>query len=201
MRPFILSSSLFNTTPIELSNSFSSLDTTFASDKSPRPPEPVHTSTPSKTTKTAPSKPNSFNRPLRVLNINLQSVKNKTIELEHVIHSTKPDIIIGTETWLNSNINSIEFFRPDWGYTVYRKDRPNQSYGGVLIAVSNDLISSEATELDTTCEILWVHINLIGCKSLHFGAFYRPPRNDLDPLFQLDASLSRITHTTNGYVQ
>ena len=116
------------------------------------------------------------------------------------IHSTKPDIIIGTETWLNSNINSIEIFKPDWGYTVYRKDRPNQSYGGVLIAVSNNLISSEATELDTTCEILWVYINLIGCKSLHFGAFYRPPQNDLDPLFQLDAFLSRITHTTNGYV-
>ena len=41
-------------------------------------------------------------------------------------HSIKPDIIIGTETW---------------GYIVYRKDRPKQSYGGVLIAVSNDLIS------------------------------------------------------------
>ena len=66
--------------------------------------------------------------------------------------------------------------------------------------VSNDLISSEATELDTTCEILRVHINLIRCKSLHFGTFYRPPRNDLDPLFQLDASLSRITHTTNVWL-
>ena len=37
-------------------------------------------------------------------------------------------------------------------------------------------------------------------KILHFGDFYRPPRNELDPLSQLDASLSRITHTTNSYV-
>ena len=67
---------------------------------------------------------------IRVLNINLQSVKNKTIELEQFIHSTKPDIIIGTETWLNSNNNLIKIFKPDWEHTVYHKERPNQSYDG-----------------------------------------------------------------------
>ena len=60
--------------------------------------------------------------------------------IEHLVHSTKPDVIIGTETWLNSNITSQEIFKPEWDYTVYRKDRPDQSYGGVLIAVTNDLI-------------------------------------------------------------
>ena len=34
-------------------------------------------------------------------------------------------------------------------YTIYHKDRPNVFYWGVMIAVSNDLISTEATELDT----------------------------------------------------
>ena len=93
-------------------------------------------------------------------------------------------MIIGRETWPNSNITSEEIFKPEWDYTVYRKDRPDQSYGGVFIAVTNDLISSVATDLDTPFEILWVRINLPGCKSLHFGAFYRRPQNDLDPLCQ-----------------
>ena len=29
--------------------------------------------------------------------------------------------------------------KAELGYTIYRKDRPNMSDGGVLIAVSNDL--------------------------------------------------------------
>ena len=91
--------------------------------------------------------------------------------LDHLISSVKPDVIIGTETWLNSTINS-----------VYRKDRPNKSYGGVLIAVTNDLISSVVTDLDTDCKILWVQIDLIGTKSLHIGSFYRPPNSDMTAL-------------------
>ena len=39
---------------------------------------------------------------------------NKTIELEYLVHSTKPDVIIRTETWLNSNITSQEFLGPNW---------------------------------------------------------------------------------------
>ena len=83
------------------------------------------------------------------------------------------------------------------GYTVYRKDRPNKSYGGVMIAVSNDLISTEAPELDTECEVLWVRINLVRAKSLYIGAFYRPPDTDSDYLAHLDTSLSRLTHKNN----
>ena len=48
-----------------------------------------------------------------------------------------------------------------------------------------DLISSVATDLDSPCEILLVQIHLIGFKSLHFGAFHRPPHNDLEHLCQL----------------
>ena len=41
------------------------------------------------------------------------------------------------------------------------KTDPTNHYGGVLIAVTNDLISSVVTDLDTDCEILWVQIDLI----------------------------------------
>ena len=86
--------------------------------------------------------------------INFQSCRNKTQDLEHLISSVKPDVIIGTETWQNSTINSNEIIKSALGFNVYRKDRPNKSYGGVLIAVTNDLISSVVTNLDTDCKIL-----------------------------------------------
>lgn len=55
--------------------------------------KPLHTSTPIR--KQAQRKTNS---PLRILNINCQSIKLKLCRLENVIESIKPDIIICTET-------------------------------------------------------------------------------------------------------
>lgn len=60
--------------------------------------------------------------PLKVLNIHFQSIKNKTPEIDEILTSVKPDIIIGTETWLNNTISSYEYFPPS-DYTVSRKDR------------------------------------------------------------------------------
>ena len=110
------------------------------------------------------------------------------------------NVVIGTETWLNSTINSNEIIKSVLGFNVYRKDRPNKSYGGVLIAVTNDLISSVVTDLDTDCKILWVQIDLIGTKSLHIGSFYRPPNSDMTALDNLNLSLERLTHRTNGNI-
>ena len=124
----------------------------------------------------------------------------KTQELEHLICSVKPDVIIGTETWLNSTINSNEIIKSALGFNVYRKDRPNKSYGRVLIAVTHNLISSVVTDLDTDCEILWVQIDLIGTKSLPIGSLYRPPNSDMTALDNLNLSLERLTHKTNGNI-
>ena len=65
-----------------------------------------------------------------------------------------------------------------------------------MIAVTNDLISSVVTDVDTDCEILWVQIDLIGTKSLHIGSFYRPPNSDMTALDNLNLSLERLTHRT-----
>ena len=86
------------------------------------------------------------------------------------------------------------------GYTLYRKDRLNQAYGGVLIAVRSEIVSSACPDLDTDCELLWVQIDLTGAKSLFIGAFYRPPDSDVTTLDNLDQSLQRLTHRTNGNI-
>ena len=47
-------------------------------------------------------RPSSGPRPLRILNVNCQSLKKKKGPLYNILDSTKPDIIILTETWFNS---------------------------------------------------------------------------------------------------
>jgi hypothetical protein len=53
-------------------------------------------------------------------------------------------LILGTETWLDKDTSSYEFF-PSELFNVYRSDRKpnknNQSYGGVLIAIKKEFIS------------------------------------------------------------
>jgi hypothetical protein len=46
--------------------------------------------------------------------------------------------------------------------------------GGVLIAISNEYITSQVTELDTNCEIVWATIKSTGNKTLYLGTYYKP---------------------------
>lgn len=96
------------------------------------------------------------------LTINFQSIKNKREELEALIDSTNPDIIIGTETWLNADVHSSEIFPA--GYNVIRKDRQDRYGGGVLIATKNNLISEQLT-CDTQCESVFIKVSLSGKKN------------------------------------
>ena len=62
---------------------------------------------------------------LRLLNVNFQSIRSKGRNVDMLVESTKPDVIIGTETWLSEDIKSTYFFNPTLGFMVYRRDRPN----------------------------------------------------------------------------
>ena len=73
-------------------------------------------------------------KPLRIVNINCQSISNKKGPWTHLIDGCWPDIIIATETWLNDTIKDSELESP--GYTIYRKDRVKGTNGGVLIAIN-----------------------------------------------------------------
>ena len=60
----------------------------------------------------------------KIVNLNFQSVVNKVPEFHCMIETEKPDIVIGTESWLSPDIFNGEIFLP--GYTVYRADRKSR---------------------------------------------------------------------------
>ena len=188
------STSLFSQWTTNLSNSFSSLDTLNSIDDSPLSP-PVASSSPKVCTPPKQTRHNA-NKTVKVMVVNFQSLKNKTADLKTCLSMQNPEIVIGTETWLNPDISNNELF-PDT-YTVVRKDR-DDAHGGVLIAVRNDIIYTHAPDLDTDCEIIWIQIKLARCKSLTIGAFYRPPHiRDPAYLDELRKSLNKNKNSHKG---
>ena len=104
-----------------------------------------------------------LNKPLKLLNVNLQSINNKKAEFLNLVDTHKPDIIVGTESWLKPAVKSAEIF-PPW-FSVYRKDRKD-GYGGVFIAVKNDLISEEITDIEKNDKLEVTLRQNIACKRL-----------------------------------
>ncbi|CAG2246306.1 unnamed protein product [Mytilus edulis] len=75
-------------------------------------------------------------------------------------------------------------------------DRTGRKGGGVFLAISVDILSSEQPELDTNCELLWAKVDIIGVKSIYIGAYYKPQENDTESVAELSRSLQRIpTHS------
>ena len=146
--------------------------------------KPVHSSTPAKKQQPTQQK---LKVPLRVLNMNFQSIKMKHCRLSNVLESVKPDIVIGTETWLDSNIKDSEIF-PN-GYKPHRKDRTANG-GGVLIAVKEEYNSEDVPEFDTSCEIIWARIKLIGNGNVYVCSYYRRDVSGEESIEELDKSLT-----------
>ena len=98
------STGLFNYSDIETSNSFSNLTNQSVLSS---PGEPTAKSSP--IPKSHRQIPIKRREPIKILTINFQSIKNKKEDLLEIIHSVKPNIIIGTETWLDKTIPSHEY--------------------------------------------------------------------------------------------
>ena len=140
---------------ISTSNQFSILSD--ASIASPSPNDymrPIHASTPDRQRY---SKSKSV--PLKLLNVNCQSIKSKQCRIKNLVESTDPDIVVCTETWVDPTIIDSQIFPSQ--YNLFRKDRAVTG-GGVLIAVKKDHLSSPVPELQSDCEIVWTKISLVG---------------------------------------
>lgn len=158
---------------------------------------PQITSTPKKAIK-RPTNKSNIQRGLKVINVNCRSIRNKKAEFENLIHTVSPDIVVGTESWLTSDILDSEVFPVNLGYNVFRRDRDAPCRGGgVFILVSKLLTATRAPELETDCELLWVKIETEGSKPLYVGAYYKPEETDEHSVFELKSYLSMLTNSEN----
>lgn len=109
------------------------------------------------------------------------------------------DVIILTETWLNSNVLSSELF--DDRYEVYRRDREttgfqhNKDGGGVLIAINKKINSTRIERWQSNCEDLWVTLDISTShksRQVALCAVYLPPPVCLATLDHFVDSCNRV---------
>ena len=131
-----------------------------------------------------------------MLLVNFQSTRNKKPDLIALINAHKPDVLAGTETWLTPDVKNGEIIPPELEYTIYRKDRLD-GYGGVMLAVSNKILSVDLPSLTTDCEIIWAKLCIAGSPA-YVAAYYRPHISDEYSLTQLDLSLHKLNESINN---
>ncbi|KAL3872380.1 hypothetical protein ACJMK2_040310 [Sinanodonta woodiana] len=110
---------------------------------------------------------------IRILNINFQSIRKKVLNIEVLIKTTNPDIILGTETWLTEEVNTTECFSSSLRYKVHRHDRKNDPHGGVMIALKDDLELLDVQK-SKNLELISGRIKLNRNKDLIIASYYRP---------------------------
>lgn len=60
----------------------------------------------------------------------------------------------------NTRCYECEIIPPEFGYNIYQKDRVN-GYGGVLLAITDRILSVDLPSLEIDCEIAWAKLNII----------------------------------------
>ncbi|MCG8048052.1 MAG: hypothetical protein JAY75_12610 [Candidatus Thiodiazotropha taylori] len=134
---------------------------------------------------------------MKVLNINFRSLNNTQTrdEFHALLNHVKPDIVVGSETWLSSEVHDAEIAPEDLGYEIFRRDRSSRG-GGVLILVSRKYIACREEKFESDCEILWVKVEIVGSKPLHIAAYYRPHESDSASQEQLRYSLEKVNEAS-----
>ena len=176
------SSSLFEATIPESSNSFSILTSSNSnSGAAVEDTTPILRSTPrrlhkdDKECETRRNKLKQQRKSVKIIIINFQSITNKKEAVLDMLESVKPDIIIGTETWLSNDVNNSELF-PVELYEVEREDRQD-GHGGVLLVVKKGLNPQKISIKDAGEEV-WVKISRKRKSPIIIGSLYRPPKSD-----------------------
>ena len=111
-----------------------------------------------------------------LVHYNVQSILAKMdliqAELSHF------DILSFSETWLSPNICNKDLELQHY-QSPERKDRNNDSHGGVLLYVRDNLSYKRRNDLEINgTECIWIELTLRYSVKLLIGLFYRPPNSN-----------------------
>jgi len=199
------SSSLFNSFMVPTSNSFGSLsdpnrssepNSVSSSIESPIG-SPQLSSSPRNNAQTSKrGTKSSKTDSIKIVVLNAQSIMAKRQDAWVLIDSCDPDIIVCSETWLNSTVCDAEVLPP--GYIMYRNDRKD-GYGGVLVAVKRNLgsVDISADTGPAECETKAVKI-MANKQSVVVCGAYRPPNRDVQYHDSMCSYLENIAHSNPG---
>ncbi|CAC5391935.1 unnamed protein product [Mytilus coruscus] len=106
----------------------------------------------------------------------LWKLQKQSGQIENLITSSKPDFLIGNETWLNKDVKSSEIFPSSLFEDVFRRDgnRECKEGGGVLIAIKKGIICQQIY-CSKNVELIAAQIDITDSKSLIIVSVYRPP--------------------------
>lgn len=120
---------------------------------------------------------------------------NKFDELENIISSYQPHVLIITETWLHSGVRDSEVVPPS--YRLLRKDRGSRG-GGVAVAIKKNIKSFELDGIPDH-ESVWCKITYYD-KSIIVGGVYRPPNAAPDYIEVIHDYLSKHTNSRSKII-
>ena len=134
--------------------------------------------------------------------------QTKISELQALILSTSPDIIILNEIWLKATVNSNEVI-PSNIYKTVRLDRSTSSHpvdftnprkfrkngGGVLISVKNSLnLNPKIIKLTCVAEVLSLELTLPNKKKISYQLFTVLVRLDTIIIYNLKSTITPYSH-------
>ena len=117
---------------------------------------------------------------IRVVNINVNGLKGtaKRAYFHAFLDEMRPDIVIGTESKLDSTCSNEEIFPDRYSVNVIRRDR-NCHGGGVFVLAKDELAMAEVHVKDPECPMVLANITLKDKTNITIGAFYRQPNTSL----------------------
>ena len=129
----------------------------------------------------------------RIFYHNVSGIKSQLDQIRAAILTSDYNIIVLTETWLNSDIKDCELFDDRWD--VYRCDRSDildhRNGGGVLIAVKKSLINERVYLNLDGVEALITRIK-INDRWIYLNVVYLPPSSDVEKFEQYSNMLTQL---------
>ena len=138
-----------------------------------------------------------FEQNFSIVHYNIQSLVGKLdqiqIELSHF------DVIALSESWLSDNVSTDEILFQNF-QRPFRKDRVENSYGGVIIYVKENIPCKRRLDLEIHgLECIWLEIKLKN-KTILLSLVYRPPNSPAQTLADIENSIDLAYDTNIGNI-